>query len=87
MDTQMDKTTDFDPELSVNVLGDDILVSLRGTSYAVTYFKRPSSPGLFAKNIVSLHRNDTRIPMTSAEFLASAWKVANVKARELGWML
>ena len=83
----MDKKTDFDPELSVNVRDDDIVVKLRGTRYAVTYFKRLSSPGLFAKDMVSLHKNDTRIPMTSGEFLASAWKVANVKARELGWIV
>jgi len=25
--------------------------------------------------------------MTSAEFLAKAWKVANDKARELGWIV
>ena len=52
---------------------------------AVTYFKRRGSPGLFAKDI--LHEDDPRIPMTSAEFLAKAWKVANHKARELGWIV
>jgi hypothetical protein len=37
---------------------------------------------LFAKEIV--HEDDPRGAMTSAEFLAKAWKVANDKARELG---
>jgi hypothetical protein len=87
MDREMNGIADFDPELSVNVRGNDIVVTLQGTSYAVTYFKRRGSPGLFAKDIVSLHKNDARIPMTFAEFLASAWKVANDKARELGWIV
>jgi hypothetical protein len=51
-------------------------------SHSVTYFKRKGSPALFAKEIV--HEDDPRVPMTSAEFLATAWKVANDKARELG---
>jgi hypothetical protein len=51
-------------------------------SHSVTYFKRKGSPALFAKEIV--HEDDPRVPMTSAEFLAKAWKVANDKARELG---
>jgi hypothetical protein len=28
-----------------------------------------------------------RIPMTGGEFLAQAWKLANNKARELGWII
>jgi hypothetical protein len=74
----------FDPELSVDVAGNEILVTLQGTGYAVTYFKRRGSPGLFAKDII--HKDDPRIAMTSAEFLAKAWKIANEKARELGWI-
>jgi len=87
MNTKMNNTADFDPELSVNVRGNDIVVTLHGTSYAVTYFKRRGFPGLYAKDIASLHKNDTRIPMTSAEFLATAWRVANDKARDLGWIV
>lgn len=75
----------FDPELSLDVAGNEILVTLQGTSYAVTYFKRRGSPGLYAKDV--LHKNDPRIPPTYAEFLAKAWKVANDKARELGWII
>ena len=74
----------FDSQLSVDVAGNEIFVTLRGTSYAVTYFKRRGSPGLFAKDI--MHKDDPRIPMTSAEFLAKAWKTANGMARELGWI-
>jgi hypothetical protein len=74
----------FDPQLSVDVAGNEILVTLRGSSYAVTYFKRRGSQGLFAKDII--HKDDPRISMTSAEFLAKAWKTANERARELGWI-
>jgi hypothetical protein len=32
-------------------------------------------------------RDDPGLGLTSAEFLAKAWKVANEKARELGWIV
>jgi hypothetical protein len=75
----------FEPKLDVRVAGNDIIITLLGTHYSVTYFKRKGSPGLFAKDIV--HKDDPRIPMTSAEFLAGAWKLANDKARQLGWIV
>ena len=63
----------------------EILVTLPGTNYAVTYFKRDSSFGLLAKDIVQ--EDDHRLPhMTAAQFLAKAWKLANEKARERGWI-
>ena len=34
----------------------------------------------------SVTQNDLRLQMTGAEFLAQAWKLANDKARELGWI-
>jgi hypothetical protein len=77
--------TDFDPKLDVLVAGNDITVALVGTKYSVTYFKRRGSPGLFAKDIV--HEDDPRVPITSAEFLSKAWKVANPQASELGWIV
>ena len=71
----------FEPRFSLHVAGNEMLVTLQGTSYAVTYFKRRGSPALFAKDIV--HKDDPRIPMTSAEFLTGAWKLANDKARRI----
>jgi hypothetical protein len=76
---------DFDPKLGVLVAGNEIIIALLGTSYSVTYFKRIGSPGLFAKDFAN--EDDPRVPMTSAEFLAKAWKLANDKARELGWIV
>ena len=75
----------FDPKLDVQVFGNDILVTLLGTSYSVTYFKRKDSPGLLAKHIAD--KDDPRVPMKAAEFLAKAWRAANERARELGWIV
>ena len=62
-----------------------ITVTLSGTSYTVTYYKPKRSPQLLAKRIAS--DDDPRAPMTGSEFLASAWRLANEKARELGWIV
>jgi hypothetical protein len=72
-------------KLRVDVVDDEIIVSLTGTSYSVTYFKRPNSPQLLAKRIAN--KDDSRVPFTVSEFLARAWKTANDKARELGWLV
>jgi hypothetical protein len=72
------KMAGFDPELSVEVSGNR---TLPGTGYSVTYFKPRGQPWLAAKNIV--HEDDPRIAITSAEFLAKTWKVANDKAKDL----
>jgi hypothetical protein len=32
-------------------------------------------------------QNEQKGPITRAEFLARAWKLANDKARELGWLV
>jgi hypothetical protein len=77
--------TSFDPKLGVLVVGEEIIVTLHGTSYSVTYYKPKGSPGLLAKDIAN--EDDPRIQMTSAEFLVRAWKLANDKARELGWIV
>jgi hypothetical protein len=68
----------------VVVSGNEIVVVLPGSNYTVTYFKRRGSSGLLAKNIAD--KDDPRIPMTGAEFLSEAWKLAFTRARELGWI-
>ena len=77
-------TTSAPSELRVEVLGREIIVILPATSYGVTYSKPGNSPNLVAKNC--LPKIDAGAPMTHEEFLAKAWLVANVKARELGWI-
>jgi hypothetical protein len=71
--------------LRVDVVDDEIIVSLPGTSYSVTYFKRARSPQLLARNIS--HTDDRRTPVKLSDFLARAWQAANEKARELGWIV
>ena len=72
--------SDFD--LSVNA--DEIVVTVPFTSYTVTYYKPDNSPQLLAPKFPS--QEDSSVPMTQAEFLAQAWRLANAKARELGWL-
>jgi hypothetical protein len=71
-------------ELRVQVVDDEIIVTRPGSHYSVTYYKLPNSPGLLAKRMPD--GDDLRISMTAAEFLATAWKLANEKARALGWI-
>jgi hypothetical protein len=73
----------FDPKLEVRIIDDEIVVTLPGSNYSVTYYKPENASHLLAKSIAD--RDDPRIPMTAGEFLATAWKLANDKARELGW--
>ena len=63
----------------------EILVTLPGTTYTVTYF-RPSG----GRQLVSLRfpmKNDPRVQMNVSEFLIRTWKLAHNKARELGWIV
>jgi hypothetical protein len=71
--------------LRVDVMDDEIIVSLPSTSYSVTYFKRENSPQLFAKNIPMT--DDTRTPIKLSDFLDHAWAIANDKARVQGWIV
>ena len=77
------EVTSFDPRLRVQVVDDEIIVTLPRSYYSATYYKPEKAPKLLAKNISD--RDDPRAPMIVSEFLAKAWKLANDKARELGW--
>ena len=70
--------------LRVSVVDDQIIVTWPGSFYSVTYYKPANSPQLLAKRIADQY--DLRFPMTAAEFLAEAWRLANDKARE-GWIV
>lgn len=72
------------PVLRVQVVDNNIVVTLPGYSYAVTYYKPQGSAGLLMK--YSEAKNDRRLEMTAAKFLEEAWRLANAKARELGWI-
>ena len=73
-------------DLSVEVQGDDIVVTLPGTSYVVTYYRAAAfSHQLLTKSHSG--REDEGAPITQAEFHARAWKAAGHKARALGWIV
>ena len=70
------------PEFSVQVVDDEIIVTLPGSHYSVTYYKSAKSPHLLA-NFIS-DRDDPRVAMRLSEFLALAWRLANDKAEPAG---
>ena len=61
------------------------MVTLPGTSYAVTYYKLANSPQLHGRHLPD--HVDRRSPISQAAFVGKAWKLANAKARELGWIV
>jgi hypothetical protein len=72
-------------KIRVDVVDDEIIVALPGTTYSVTYYKPPNSPQLLASLISD--KDDKRVALKLSEFLARAWKEANDAARELGWIV
>ena len=80
-----DAMTNFNPKLHMQVVDDEIIITLPGSSYTVTFYKPPDLPQLLAKGFPN--SDDRGAPVTHAEFLASSWRLANDKARELGWIV
>jgi hypothetical protein len=74
-----------DPDLRVETSGSDIVITMPGTSYTVTYYRAAGSRQLLAKSFPM--KDDPRVAMTVSEFLIRAWKLANNKASALGWMV
>jgi hypothetical protein len=72
-------------ELQVEVRGGEIVVTLPDSIYSVTYCRSPQGSYLAAKMLPTIY--DPNAVLTSAEFLTQAWKLANDKARELGWIV
>jgi hypothetical protein len=69
--------------LRVEVEDDAIIITLPGTTFRVIYSKPKKSPGLVAFGV----RGDKDAGLSQADFLSRAWRVANDKARELGWIV
>jgi hypothetical protein len=72
------------PDLHIEVLHNEITVTMPGTSYSVTYYKPKHSRILLAKRPSSI--DDQRSTLRLSEFLGGAWWATNDKARELGWI-
>ena len=70
--------------LRVAVQGIEIVVTASDSDYVMTYHKPANSPQLLARSFP--RKEDRRVSMTLADFLTSAYKLANDKARELGWI-
>ena len=56
--------TDAWGKLHVEVLEDEIIITLPFTNYTVTYYKPATSPGLLAKNFPT--KDDSRVSLTQA---------------------
>jgi hypothetical protein len=69
--------------LRVEIDDDGIIVTLPGTTFRVIYRKQSDPPGL----VQSALRADKSAGISKADFLARAVRVANDKARELGWIV
>lgn len=72
-------------ELVYQIHGNNLIVTLPGTSYCVTYWKPETEPRLIAKSFP--RENEKGALVSQTEFLAAAWRLANEKARELGWIV
>ena len=72
------------PVLRVEVLGSEIVVTASNTDYVMTYHKPANSPQLLARSFP--RKEDRRVSMSLADFLTAACKLANDKAKELGWI-
>jgi hypothetical protein len=73
------------PELRVAVHGNEIVVSASGTDYyVVKYYKPANLSKLLVKNFP--RKEDMVVSMTLTDFLSAAYKLANDKARKLGWI-
>jgi hypothetical protein len=70
-------------EISVEVVGGEIVVTKLGTTFLLAYRKSAEEPRLVLRR--------SRIPPTTdslrSTFRAHAWQAANDKARELGWIV
>ena len=73
------------PVLRVDVQGSDIVITAPDSDYMMTYHKPANSPRLLAKSFP--RKEDRRVSMALADFLTAAHKLANDKARELGWIV
>jgi hypothetical protein len=72
-------------DLHVEVRDHDIIVTMPETSFRVVYRKPDRGPQLVAR--LDYFQYEQRGPITRAQFLARARKLANDRARELGWIV
>ncbi len=71
--------------LHVEARDRDIIVTMPGTSFRVVYRKPHRGSQLVAR--LDYFQDQQKGPITRAEFIAKALKLATDKARELGWIV
>ena len=81
-----DEETMTGADLRVEVRHQDIIVTMPETSFRVVY-RKPNHRGAQLAARLDYFKHDQKGPITRAQFLARAWKLANDKARELGWIV
>ena len=69
--------------ISVELLGDRLVVTMGETAYRAVFYKHPNEPRIVEANGLAV---DKEAPMYHAEFEDLAWEAASAKARELGWL-
>ena len=68
--------------LIVEMIDDQIVVTMSGTLFLAAYRKRQGVAALAAQFL----QDDRHAPIPRAEFVARSWRLALAKARELGWI-
>ena len=68
--------------LIVEMIDDQIVVTMSGTLFLAAYRKRQGVAALAAHFL----QDDRHAPIPRAEFVARSWRFALAKARELGWI-
>ena len=70
--------------LRVDVEGGELVITASDSNYVIPIRSRQTPLGSLAKTFP--RKEDRRVSMTLAGFLTAACKLANDKARELGWI-
>jgi hypothetical protein len=73
------------PKIVTEVAGNEIVVTMPGTSFRVIY-THTSKGQLVANSFSSTKSATEKTTLAFPRFLALAWSAANDKARELGWI-
>jgi hypothetical protein len=69
--------------IRVDLDGQRLIVTMSETAYRTVFYKHPDEPRLVEANSIAV---DKEASMRHADFENLAWKAANAKARELGWI-
>jgi hypothetical protein len=72
-------------DILIETRGNNIVVGMQGTIYRVRYRRPNSGRQLIAHQLPKA--DDPSAPITSAQFMSLAWRIATDKAREIGWIV